>query len=203
MAAQDESNDGWWTASFSFSVEEASPASLWAVLADFGNPGKWASSVLESSAVLEGDPHQAGCVRLCRMKAPMDGSGGELEAQEKLLEIDNLRHHMTYSVVSRNIPILLGLVATLQLLPLTSIDSSDKESDADDRLTCNDSSDQQHAVDKLGARILWTVRRPASPDVDKSAFVHALHSLYTTVVADLRNLFLAPHDAPPRSSVHP
>ena len=133
---------------------------VWDFIGDFLIVRNWATTLLESCTLVEGVPQEIGCVRLCIGNAYVDENRTPLKVFEKLLELDNSNHVISYEVTKSNNPIFLGVFPTIQLFHLSDSPSM--------------------------TRIVFNFKRAASDEFNQEVFIHTMETLYSVVIQDLR-----------------
>eukprot|EP00250_Pteridium_aquilinum_P009787 c18936_g1_i1 orf=372-968(+) len=87
-----------WGKAFKWEIKGAGEDEVWEVTGDFLGVARWATSLVESCELIEGEAHKPGCVRrvLVYPQAPGEASTFALE---KLLEMDALHHRYSYTIL--------------------------------------------------------------------------------------------------------
>ncbi|MCO5562188.1 hypothetical protein L7F22_015814 [Adiantum nelumboides] len=178
-----------WGKAFEWKIKGASVKQVWEVTGDFCRADKWVTSLLQSCALLEGEPQKPGCVRRPVLHPPAEGEPPAYSL-EKLLDMDELRYRYVYALLDGTLPgfsLMKDYVSTFKLSPLGIGDGADSSSAA----AVNDDDDDE----EKGTLLRWSfVCRPVAVLSEQQA-QHIAFSLYQAAVNDLIARLSLPNDA--------
>ncbi|MCO5570452.1 hypothetical protein L7F22_024174 [Adiantum nelumboides] len=176
-----------WDKAFEWKIKGASVKQVWAVTGDFCRADKWATSLLQSCTLVEGEPQKLGCVRRPVLH-PSSAGEPPTYSLEKLLDMDELRYRYVYALLEGTLPgfsLMKDYISTFKLSPLGIGDGADSSSPA-----AADDNDEEK-----GTLLRWSfVCRPVAVLSEQQA-QHIAFSLYQAAVNDLIARLSLPSDA--------
>ncbi|MCO5596520.1 hypothetical protein L7F22_050584 [Adiantum nelumboides] len=132
----EECKGGLWGKAFAWQIKGASVEEVWAVTGNFLEVDKWATSLVKSCELVEGEPQMPGCVRKVVAVVLLPTAPGETFtiALEKLTAMDVLQHCYSYTMLEGStIPgfsLMQDYNSTFKLLTASHVDSPVQEGSA-------------------------------------------------------------------------